>query len=358
MAAVEGDPIRTQPRKRQRRAPLADSTNMNNNTSRFPGNTPKRTRKPAMPLVTYDEEKNEYRIELRSAGPKTKCKSTSVQLSRPDAGEECMIAQEPMVDYKLPFLRSDAAICEDKPELVKASLPCGHSFNALALLYHFAKNAMTCPCCRAGHAKTVLSDASIPPHIRRAFTRRLLEARAEETREQITSDALLAARTLETEVSLSHLPSNLTRVALILSVWDSTDENSIGRIRFQLEVPLTSSLSQTGMVFESFGYSLHQLNLNLRLLPFRPRAFDLSVAVTGSYSYDFPLNVLFRTAPFPTEGAGTRVVFAMQPDNDGNFQGIEVVTDTFLDGSYVFSRLRWAVPFHVFATYLANMQSV
>lgn len=311
-----------------------------------------------MPLISYDEEKGEYRLEVRSAGPKAKCKTISIVLSTPEPSEECMIAQEPMAEYRLPFLQGGESVCEDRPELAKASLPCGHSFSALALLYHFAKNAMTCPCCRAGHAKTVLADASIPSHIRRAFTRHLLEARAEETREQIASDALLAMRTIDSEVSLSHLPSHLTRVTLLLSVWDSTDGISLGQRRFQLEVPLTSSLSPTGMVFESFGYSLHQLNLNLRLLPFRPRIFDLSVAITSSFSYDVPTSILFRTNVFPAEGAGTRMVFAMHPDDDGNHQAIEVVTDTFLDGSYVFSRLRWSVPLFVFASYLANMASV
>lgn len=301
-----------------------------------------------MPLLTYDEEKNEHRLELRSTGSKAKCKTMSVVLSKPEPGEECMIAQEPMAEYRLPFLPGDAAVCDGKPELVKAGLPCGHAFNALALLYHFAKNAMTCPCCRAGHAKTVLADASIPSHIRRAFTRHLLEARAEETREQIASDALLAMRTLEPEVSRYLQFSNVTRVTLLLTAWaDYASEESP---RFQLEIPLGSSFSPMAMVFESYGYCLHQLNLNLRLLPFRPSAFQACVAI--SQPHDVPNRVLFQTAPFALGGSGTRLVFATQPDFDGNYQAIELVTDAFPDGQQVFSRIRWTVPVFAFTNYL------
>jgi len=301
--------------------------------------------------MTFDDETQEFRLTLRSTGSSIKCKILTAVLSEPAQDEECPITLETMAGYTLPFLEAGACVWEGQPELTKASLPCGHSFNALALLYHFAKNAMTCPCCRAGHDKVVLAETALPPHLKWAFTRHLLQLRAEETRDQIASDALLAANTLQNEVSVSHLPASMARIMLFISAWNSMDgeeDSSSASPPLVLQIPLTSSLSQTGMVFESYGYNLHHLNLNLRLLPFRPAAFDMSVAVISQ----FHAGVLFKTARFPMEGPGTRVVFATEPSDDGSFQGIEVETASFADGIQNFTRLRWAVPLHVFAAYL------
>lgn len=298
--------------------------------------------------MTFDDETQEFRLTLRSTGSSAKCKLLTAVLSEPAADEECPITLEPMAGYTLPFLEAGACVWEGQPELTKARLPCGHSFNALALLYHFAKNAMTCPCCRAGHDKAVLAETALPPHLKWAFTRHLLQLRAEETRDQITADALLAANTLQNEVSVSHLPASMARVMLFISAWDSMEDSSSASPPLVLQIPLTSSLSQTAMVFESYGYNLHHLNLNLRLLPFRPAAFDMSVAIISQ----FHAGVLFKTARFPMEGPGTRVVFATEPSDDGSFQGIEVETAPFADGMQNFTRLRWAVPLHVFAAYL------
>lgn len=324
--------------------------------------------------MTYDEEAKEYRLTLRSTGSSTKCKLITAVLAEPAQDEECPITLEPMAGYSLPFLEAGACVVEDQPELTKASLPCGHSFNALALLYHFAKNAMTCPCCRAGHDKVVLAETALPLHLRRAFTRHLLQLRTEETRDQIASDALLAANTLrsevgnsylpssmadallaantlQSEVSSPYLPSSMARIILFISAWDSMEDDpasSSATPPLVLQIPLFSSLSQTGMVFECYGYNLHHLNLNLRLLPFRPRAFDLSVAVISQ----FHAGSLFHTARFPMEGPGTRMVFATQPGQDGTFQGIEVETSPFADGIQNFTGFRWTVPPHVFAAYL------
>lgn len=371
MAAVEGqDNINEAPRqngrtKRQRRAnPLEDISNNNNsNNNGGPNSTGARRRqggggkaKPRM--LYYDEEKHEFRLVLRSCGSSTRCKIISVVLSEPAEDEECMIALEPIKEYNLPFLPAGTTVWESNPALKKASLPCGHSFSALALLYHFAKNAMTCPCCRAGHDKVVLADSSLPPHIRRPITRHLLEVRVEETRDQIAADARVAMSTLQAEVSPSsyhhHLPTErVTRITLWVTAWDSADVTTTTSSYppISLQIPLSSSLTLHGLAFASYGYNLHQLNLSLRLLPFRPQAFEMAIVAE---SVMHPPVALFRTAKFVAEGPGMRSLFATEPAADGSYQSIDVVTTVSPDGRDVFSHACWNTTLAVFASYLSS----
>jgi hypothetical protein len=247
----------------------------------------------------------EHSISVRSSGPIERSKSVALQLTAPGEDEECTIAMEPIAQYRLPFLPAEAMACvwEDRPALTKAILPCGHGFSAMALLYHFAKNSMTCPCCRAGHDGVKMGLQSVPTHLRDKFARHLETVQADEVREQIASDAIAATRAMEYEVRLGvSLP--MTRVVLSLHAFESMDSSEP---RLVLEIPLTSSLALGNLAFASYGYYLHQLNLNLRLLPTRPRAFELAVGMQNIFHGSMPL---FKTVRFPAEGAGHRIVFA------------------------------------------------
>ena len=51
-----------------------------------------------------------------------------------------------------------------KPANTAARLPCGHTFNAMALIVHFTKNNMQCPLCRNGSAHDRLDLALSFPH--------------------------------------------------------------------------------------------------------------------------------------------------------------------------------------------------
>jgi len=317
-------------------------------------NRPKRApRKQPPSLLVYDEETKEHRLELRSSGPRNKCKTLRVVLSQPDQDEECSIAMEPIREYRLPFLSDSACVWEHRPDLAKASLPCGHAFSALALLYHFAKNAMTCPCCRAGHDKTVLADASIPTHLRRAFTRHLLEERSREVQEQIAEDARIAVRAVQAELanlSSSYVNMRVTRLMLSVTAWDTLDMDASGYPGITLQIPLSSSLTPEGMVFESYGYNLHHLNLNMRLLPYRAQAFEM--AVICETQFGFPVRCLFRTARVAHEAPGTRVLFGTELGPDGTYPSLQVETAMFSDGIQVFYRVRWTTRLHVFAAML------
>ena len=76
--------------------------------------------------------------------------STVVTLSIPALEDECPLTLDNIGQSKLDFL-PDTSFMEDRPLHTKLTLPCGHSFCAMVLVYSWCKNNMTCPCCRAGH---------------------------------------------------------------------------------------------------------------------------------------------------------------------------------------------------------------
>jgi hypothetical protein len=295
---------------------------------------------------------------VRSVNGGSRYKSTLLSLSEPAEGEECTIGLEPISGYRLSFMpqESSLSVLEDQPALTKASLPCGHGFSALALLYHFAKNSMTCPYCRAGHAKILMSEQSIPAHVRGHFTRHLAAMYAEENREQSELDAVEATRVMEQEVRRSSGFLPLSRVVLLLFAYDSMDGSGAAEPMLALELPLTSSLSLGTLVFASFGYSVAQLNLNLLRLPTRPTGFEIAIGLQSLYHGSLPL---FRTARFPSTGPEQRVVFARDL-HPGEAMAVHVSTMAGVEGLSVFCRMTWIVSAPTFSTMLveaARMQA-
>ena len=122
-------------------------------------------------------------------------KRVMLALSVPKKDEECGIGMEPIAEYRLEWIPVSVPHCValDAPELTKATIVgCGHGFNAVALLYHFVKNGMTCPFCRAGHKGARMYWHLIPRHLRDAMRLRLDSTRANETRQQVAEDAAVA----------------------------------------------------------------------------------------------------------------------------------------------------------------------
>ena len=76
-------------------------------------------------------------------------KKVKVTLSIPTPDDECPIALEPITTAHLEFL-PDCSFIKDTPQYSKMTLPCGHSFSAMVVIYNFCKNGMICPCCRQG----------------------------------------------------------------------------------------------------------------------------------------------------------------------------------------------------------------
>ena len=299
-------------------------------------------------VTTYDVETGTYTLLVRSSHG---LKSLVLRLSEPCPEEECGISLEGMSKCRLPFLPESTGVAwsplEDQPLLTKASMPCGHSFNGMGLLYHFAKNSMTCPLCRAGHIGTVMGEKSIPEHVRRLFTTHLAKVRAEDAREQVTQDSLEVARILENEVVDFEVILPLTRVILILCAYESLDSSGPGVL--SLELPLTSSQTHDMLAFGSSGYCLRQLALNLRFLPMQVRAYEISVGVRNLFGAEDIM--LFRTVRFEAvAGARLTVASALQE----GYESSAVVEVHCAVGSKDFINVSWTVRQSVFSALLVH----
>lgn len=241
-------------------------------------------------------------MEILAFDPKSKrgggtgvdaSKRLTLTLSVPEDEDECGIGMEPIAEYRLEWLPPTVPQCvyPEAPELTKATIAeCGHGFNALAVLYHFLKNEMTCPFCRCGHGGARMSWHLLPPHLRLAMRERLEQTRGEERREQLDADAADVQRLMLVEmqalldggllgevnpaaaVSFAHM----NRQMLILYAY--VGEDSVAPLMVQ-EVALDTSISSDGTLrLSTYPHSMRELTRNLRLLPTRTSRFELAVA--------------------------------------------------------------------------------
>ena len=293
----------------------------------------------------FEPESKTYTMVVRSVGPVDSALTTRLILSEPAPDEECNISLESMREYRLPFLPEEQSIMEDLPLLKKASLPCGHGFNALALLYHFSRNSMTCPCCRAGHTGVVMGERSIPAHVRRQFGIQLARLRLEESREQLIADSLEAARLMEQEVVRLEVLFPVTRVVLILCAYESHDSSEPV---LSLELPLTSSQTPDRLEFVSSGYCLRQLAINLRFMPLPVRSFEVAIGLRSLL--DAGDVQLFRTVRFEPALGDRLVVASAHAEESPVMTAVEVHT---AGGSKDFTRFEWTVERPLFSELLA-----
>lgn len=107
-----------------------------------------------------------YRLKAQNG------RALTVELAEPVGDEQCPLTLDSIVEDKLDFLPENTTFLLNDPKFQKIVLPCGHGFGALNILYHFARNKMLCPCCRAGY-NDVLSGACVPRHIQQVCCNRL-----------------------------------------------------------------------------------------------------------------------------------------------------------------------------------------
>lgn len=119
-------------------------------------------------------------------------KKIEVKIEVPSADEECPLTFSPMAEDTLEFLQPSTTYITAFPDAKKMVLPCGHSFGALNILYHFARRNMLCPCCRAG-INARLSSFCVPSSFRKIFMSKVQQELRKETEEQAESDHRFAS---------------------------------------------------------------------------------------------------------------------------------------------------------------------
>ena len=111
----------------------------------------------------------------------------TVTLSPPGKDDQCPLTLDAVSKDSLDFLPTGVSFLKDCPAIKKMSLPCGHGFGALNIMYHFCKNNMQCPCCRAGPRDRAAST-SIPKHLRTALGKHVKKLESMERDEQDRED--------------------------------------------------------------------------------------------------------------------------------------------------------------------------
>jgi hypothetical protein len=127
--------------------------------------------------LLYSKATNET---FSSRGARPTRYSIEVTLSIPADEDECPLTLDSIAESRLPSL-PDIHFLKDRPLHTKLTLPCGHSFSAMTLVYSFCKNNMTCPCCRTG--EDVQADTRcLPIHFRAQLKAQIQETLESERR--------------------------------------------------------------------------------------------------------------------------------------------------------------------------------
>lgn len=306
--------------------------------------------------TVFKPDTGECTLLVRSHESLDKCKTMLLDMTEPQPEEECCIVMEPMAEFTMGM----GSVIKERPLLTKATMPCGHGFSAVALLYHFARNEMTCPCCRGGHSKVRMSRLSIPLHIRAGMVAQMKRSLEEEREEQISSDAAAVVSLLEREVNdnterNSSVFSHLTRRVLILRVYASMDSSRPVMVQ---EIPFMSSRTSGGLLqLSSSGHDMREVNRNLRLLSIAVQGYEL---VVGTWSTHDGLSCVIRSLRFELCTGGT--VIACVGGEGGSTQALHEVSTTahtvVRDGVLEFEHFVLTMPTHMLASLvLANAMS-
>ena len=150
---------------------------------------------PAAPVTPSTHVKAPFNYELRAKSKNAGKYDITVCFSIPAEADECPLTLDLISESKLSFL-PDTPFLLDRPDHKKLTLPCGHSFSALTLIYNFCKNSMACPCCRAGSDLQADIDC-LPKHLRadfKAHLQQVLRLERVEDEDEALQDLLAYAR--------------------------------------------------------------------------------------------------------------------------------------------------------------------
>ena len=239
---------------------------------------------------------SERKVTLVSEDSQSMC----VLLCAPDANDECPLTLDPIADDSLSFL-GDVGCSKLKsfykhaPVLRKMTLPCGHSFGALNLVYHFARNSMFCPCCRDGLSGR-LRASSLPLHLRAPIYNRALSEKRNQLQEELEEDRLVAEALSESTQNQSILSTVFGLRSIVHSdvharlVLYSSESGEVDSNRQQV-----AAAELKPLVYDSL-YGLIVLQTDFFD---RPASGNVAITVTGSTENNSP--VVSMTEAFPVE---------------------------------------------------------
>ena len=273
-----------------------------------------------------------------------------VSLEIPGPDEECPLTLGPICDDSLDFLQPTTTWFISFPEVKKAVLPCGHSFGALNILYHFARRNMLCPCCRAG-LDSRLAFRCIPPLFRNIMENKILREIRTDTDELLENDRRVASGFQAEAMSLVYVMD--TRfLDMVLSGSFSLD------VRFfsyneqrppiaSLNVPLLAHINQNDMDNAVFtlprGSIAHFLEFQLR---------DPSVC-----AIDFVVMVDHRSNETPAASTGVQIVLDRNINRETYVipaEGNSVFNIEFQSGHSNIATFEWKVPVSYLNTLYSN----
>ncbi len=214
-----------------------------------------------------------------------------VRLEVPKQDEECPLTLSPIAEDALDFLSEGARWYPAFPDVKKLQLPCGHSFGALNILYHFARRNMLCPCCRAG-VSSRLTLPCIPLNLRQTLSARVKAEVDRDEEEQIAADAAVAAAALNNAftVDLRYIALHESGNVRMVVRFHGTQPNSVVAI----EVPLEE---QTGLPQGTTGFGLppgpYRNLIEAQLSDESVTGFSLKTFMEGSNGRAFSLGSSF-----------------------------------------------------------------
>lgn len=185
-------------------------------------------------LLVHDAEHSKIKVKITIPGPE----------------EECPLTLNPIQNDEVSFLPG-IAYSKTYTNHKKMTLPCNHSFGAMTLLYHFARNKMECPLCRAGKAYR-LDTRSIPLHFRRAMLNQIREADMEHTREENNHNDALAREIFQ------HFVSDLNRYLthIYMTVYLHVDNQVVSLFRLKMIFVVRAVFGNATMEQDAFHFGL------------------------------------------------------------------------------------------------------
>ena len=226
-------------------------------------------------------------------------KSMRFALSAPVQGEQCPLSLGPIEQDSLPFDVEGGRVpvhsfYQRLPALKKITMPCGHSFGALSLVYHMARNDMRCPCCRSGVDER-LRATSLPVHLSALVCAKVRQDDACDAAQQETEDRRVA-ELLQSQLSGNGQWDGLRRVTasdLTVCLWVYWSRNGVPSVSDEA----LGVLDMTAVIYDTDnGLIVLQSDYMHGILPGTMR-----LASALSRDNDAPHESV--TPPFPVRGS-------------------------------------------------------